>query len=80
MARSLNAFGQEVPVYAAPKMSGIVFALNAATNKLVDLVALWNYRTNYRRELAHMSVDMMADIGIDYVTAMKESRKPFWKA
>lgn len=83
MARSMNNLGQQVPVYAAPKSYNLIarslHKMNAATNKMVDLIAVWNKRSAYRHELAMLPRELLADIGLDAATARHEANKPFWK-
>lgn len=53
----------------------LVSKFNAATN----LLQVWADRYEQRKQLARLSPHMLADIGIDPVTAAIEIRKPFWK-
>lgn len=40
----------------------------------------WAFRIESRRELAELDPLLLADLGLDPVQALAESRKPFWRA
>ncbi len=48
--------------------------------RIYDLFVTWQKRVDERRYLASMDDWQLADIGIDRVDAIREARKPFWKA
>jgi uncharacterized protein YjiS (DUF1127 family) len=45
-----------------------------------ETLTLWRDRARQRRHLARLDERLLRDIGIDRVDALRESRKPFWKA
>ena len=51
-----------------------------ALDALLGLLALWQRRSDERRQLASMSAARLADIGITRDQALAEAAKPFWRA
>ena len=43
-------------------------------------LALWHHRHVQRRDLAALTPDLLADIGVGEADAAAEARKPFWRA
>lgn len=43
-------------------------------------IGLWRARARQRRQLAEMSPEMLADIGVSRAAARAEAGKPFWSA
>ncbi len=43
-------------------------------------IALWRERARQRMDLAEMTPEMLADIGISVSAARAEASKPFWFA
>lgn len=44
------------------------------------LLALWRARWRQRRALAELDAHLLRDIGRSRAEALRESRKPFWRA
>lgn len=43
-------------------------------------VAMWYARHRQRRQLAALDSGQLADIGVSREAALREARKPFWRA
>ena len=41
---------------------------------------IWKMRATTRRALRELSPEMLHDIGVDHVDAVREADKPFWRA
>jgi uncharacterized protein YjiS (DUF1127 family) len=54
---------------------------SAAANSMraaIATMALWRERARQRRQLAEMSPQMLADIGVSVSAARAEASRPFW--
>ena len=47
--------------------------------RLLQTVETWQKRHQSRRELLQVEAHMLDDMGIDWVDAQREARKPFWR-
>jgi len=45
---------------------------------LISRILRWRELARQRRELARLSDEMLKDIGISRVDALRESKRPFW--
>lgn len=48
--------------------------------RVTHVVALWAHRAGTRRALAEMEAWQLRDIGLTEAAALREARKPFWRA
>lgn len=48
--------------------------------EFVELVGTWLSRARQRRDLAKLTAEHLADIGVSQSAARHESEKPFWRA
>ncbi len=46
--------------------------------QLLALVGTWRARARQRRDLAALTAEQLADVGITVAAARAESSKPFW--
>ncbi|MEM9096950.1 MAG: DUF1127 domain-containing protein [Pseudomonadota bacterium] len=56
------------------------FAPPPRAGSLLDLFLLWAERSRARRALSEMDQRRLSDIGITRREALREARKPFWRA
>lgn len=56
-----------------------IHVLRSGFNKLKSVLDQWNQNLVTRRQLRELDDNQLRDIGIDRVTAQRESNKPFWK-
>lgn len=67
---------------ATPEMPDLAGAMRQL-RKFAPMTAEWRRRHRYRadlRRLLKVGQYMIADIGLAYEEAVRESEKPFWKA
>jgi len=50
------------------------------TNKVLRGLSLWHDRWQHRRQIAELSPEALADMGITKGEAQREAAKPFWQA
>jgi uncharacterized protein YjiS (DUF1127 family) len=64
-------------------LSGIlgnaVRRMSSASLVIHDTVCVWSERIRQRRQLLSLSDQMLSDIGVSRVDALKEYEKPFWR-
>ncbi len=48
--------------------------------RLVDRLFTWQERADQRRRLMRLDPRMLSDIGVGRAEALREYRKPFWRA
>ncbi len=48
--------------------------------RIIKIISVWHWRYTQRRQLANLSDNMLKDIGVSRVDAIKVSSRPFWKA
>jgi len=46
---------------------------------VTQLLKLWKYRIQYRKELCQMDRRLLRDIGLTITDAIEECKKPFWR-
>lgn len=54
-------------------------SLSRMVQRLSARVAEWRMRRHSRHDLAMLDAHMLADIGVDPMTANDEAAKPFWR-
>ena len=55
-----------------------VYRFNRRTPDLLSRIRRWSELSRQRRELARLSDEMLKDIGISRIDALREARRPFW--
>jgi uncharacterized protein YjiS (DUF1127 family) len=55
-------------------------ALVARARHAVEIAALWRRRARERKQLAAFDDRLLRDIGVSRADALREYRKPFWRA
>ena len=53
---------------------------NTSAIRALRLLKIWYDRWQSRRDLARLDARLLADIGQDRVSAVREAAKPFWEA
>ncbi|MCX8509216.1 MAG: DUF1127 domain-containing protein [Rhodobacteraceae bacterium] len=52
---------------------------NGLLQTMIRLATTWQTRMRARRALARLDAHMLRDIGLDPLTAERESCRPFWR-
>lgn len=60
--------------------SAICQPRGSVITRLLQMVETWQQRHQSRKELLQVEAHMLEDMGIDWVDAQREARKPFWRA
>jgi uncharacterized protein YjiS (DUF1127 family) len=47
---------------------------------VVDVLLVWIERSRSRRQILKLDARMLEDIGVSRTDAVREARKPFWRA
>lgn len=55
-----------------------VYRFNRRTPDLLSRIRRWSELSRQRRELARLSDEMLKDIGISRIDALREAKRPFW--
>ena len=50
------------------------------SQQIVDTLDEWSRNYSTRRELRNLDDKQLTDIGVDRITAQRESNKPFWRS
>ncbi|MEX0759186.1 MAG: DUF1127 domain-containing protein [Tistlia sp.] len=66
--------GRRAGARAGPRLSA-----SQAVPALVQLLLLWQERSNQRLRLRELDDHMLKDLGISRDQAWRESEKPFWR-
>ncbi|MFT4151418.1 MAG: DUF1127 domain-containing protein [Paracoccaceae bacterium] len=53
--------------------------LSRAAVRLADLVVAWEVRQRSRKQLLRLDPRLLRDVGLDEMSAGRESLKPFWR-
>ena len=54
--------------------------LRDAAVLVIDVFLMWIERSRSRREILKLDARMLEDIGVSRTDAVREARKPFWRA
>ena len=66
----------------APRLAGrrMVPTLVTVVRTVIDVLILWQQRSNESKHLAEMDARMLKDIGMSTAQVRWEAAKPFWRA
>jgi len=67
------------PLYGSVPPLTIRSSLSSMIRKLMTRIDVWRQRATERKQLGHLSDQMLMDLGLDRSDVADELAKPFWR-